>query len=87
MNLIKNKQKSGEEYNDNLIIELRKINNEIERAYDCFQTLTDSDLLDASIYRIKELKSRYSYLLKIARENNIRAEYMNFEKKETVKNA
>lgn len=70
-----------------IIGEIRKINNELEQAYESFQNQTDDDLLEASIYRIKELRSRHNYLMKLARENKTEAFYMKFPEAERVKNA
>lgn len=70
-----------------IIFEIRKINMELEKAYASFQTQTDNDLLDASIYRINELRSRHSYLIKLARQNGVEAQYMKFSKKESLVNA
>lgn len=78
-----------DKYNNslNVILEIRNINNELEKAYEYFQNQTDSDLVDAGIYRIKELRARHSYLIKYAKENNIAAEYMNFSESEKKLNA
>lgn len=70
-----------------IIGEIRKVNSELEQAYESFQNQTDDDLLEASIYRIKELRSRHNYLMKLARESKTEAFYMKFPETERVKNA
>lgn len=76
------KKKSNYEYE--LIKEIRDVNNELEEAYRIFQNQTDEDLLEASIFRINELRARHSYLIKYARKNNIEARYMKFDEKEGI---
>lgn len=85
--LISKKKSVSEDRSYEIISEIKRINNELEKAYDFFQNQTDDDLLEASIYNIKALKSRHSYLIKLARNNNVEAEYMNFRIKEKIKNA
>lgn len=70
-----------------IISEIRKTNAELEEAYRNFQLQTNEDLLEASIYRIKELRSRHNYLIKLARENKVEAYYMNFNHGEKIKDA
>lgn len=70
-----------------VISEIKKVNEDLTREYENFCMQTDCDLLDASIYRIKELRSRHNYLIKYARENKIEAIYMNFCKAGNIKNA
>lgn len=82
-----NRTDEAENENMSLITEIKKINSEIEKAYESFQNQTDDDLLEASIYKIKELRSRQNYFLKKARENKAEAVYMRFEAKEKIKDA
>lgn len=44
--------------------ELGDIRNELERAYTLFNSTSDPVLLDASIYEINALHSRYNHKLK-----------------------
>ena len=60
-------------YEDKIIDEIKAINEEINLAYLDFQNQTDSDLLEASIYRLQELKARHSFLMKQAKANSIDA--------------
>ena len=68
-----------------IISEIQKLNSELEKAYESFQNQTDDDLLEASIYKIKELRARHNYLIKLARKNKVEASYMKF--RERVSNA
>ncbi|MGN1117217.1 MAG: DUF2508 family protein [Acutalibacteraceae bacterium] len=68
-----------------IISEIQKLNSDLEKAYESFQNQTDDDLLEASIYKIKELRARHNYLIKLARKNKIEASYMKFQ--ERVSNA
>ncbi len=81
------KKSSTADDNSLIINEIRLVNGEIEKAYESFQSQTDSDLMEASIYRIKELRARQNYLIRTARENNVEALYMKFRVPEKVTNA
>ena len=52
---------------DKLIDDIRKLNQQLERAHASFQQETDSDLISSYIYEINALKARYSYLFKLAK--------------------
>ena len=67
--------------NYDVINEIRRINSELDEAYRFFQNQTDEDLVEAGIYRIKELRAKHSYLIKQAKKNNVEALYMKFEGK------
>ena len=60
-------------YEDKIIDEIKALNEEIDLAYSDFQNQTDSDLLEASIYRLQELRARHSYLMKQAKSHSIDA--------------
>lgn len=56
-----------------VISELKRVKTELDNAYTEFQYQTDGDLLEACIYEIQALRAKYAYLLKIAKEKNIRS--------------
>ncbi len=56
---------------DLLIHEIREVCARINRAYTLFEMEDDQDLIEAAIFELESLKSRYRYLLKEARERNI----------------
>lgn len=87
MKLTRRKKDIAPNNAEDIILEIKKINSELEKAYDIFQNQTDDDLLEASIYNILSLKSRHSYLIKLAKENKAEAVYMNFSEKEKIKHA
>lgn len=60
-------------YEDKIIDEIKTLNEEIDLAYSDFQNQTDSDLLEASIYRLQELRARHSFLMKQAKAHSIDA--------------
>ncbi len=58
---------------DKLIDDIRKLNQQLERAHASFQQETDSDLISSYIYEINALKARYSYLFKLAKRMGVRS--------------
>lgn len=67
------KPQENDEYEVDVVVELKRLKSELDRAYDEFQNQTDSDLLEACIFKIQSLRSRYSYLLKQAKAQNIQS--------------
>jgi len=61
---------NGEE---ELIRDIRSAQLEWENAELYFQNATESDLIDYAIYRIEAAKIKYTYLLKQAKKNGIKA--------------
>lgn len=47
--------------------ELNEVNRQLEIAYNCFEALTDPDLIESEIYRIKYLQAKQTYLIKNAK--------------------
>lgn len=43
------------------IIEMQNIRSELQCAYSIFDSVTDPDIMDACIFEISALKSRYNY--------------------------
>ncbi len=50
---------------------IKAAHDEWKNAEAFFQDVTDPDLIDHAIYRIQAAKTRYSYLIKLAREMEI----------------
>ena len=67
----KKKSKEKVTSDEKLLNEIRNVCRMIDEAYARFEVLKDKDLLDASIYEIEALKSRYNYLLRLARTKSI----------------
>ena len=72
-------RKRNEKSDDQLLLEeLHRLHKELDRAYDCFELLSDGDLVEAAIFEIEALKARYRYLLCLAKQRNIRSETREF---------
>ena len=69
--LIKRRDDNTE--NELLVAEMRRLNEALENAYDRFELLSESDLIEATIYEIEALKARYRYLLSVAKEKNLKS--------------
>lgn len=54
------------EYNKR-VSEMKRIRSELQCAYSAFNTVTDPDIMDACIFEISALQSRYNYAV-----NNVR---------------
>ncbi|SHK60144.1 YaaL family protein [Paramaledivibacter caminithermalis] len=61
---------------DEQILEnLRMAHEDWKNAEKFFENVTDPDLIDHAIYRIEAAKTRYTYLLKLAKEMNIHEDF------------
>lgn len=58
--------------NEKMIDNIRIAHEEWKNAEAYFQNVTDDDLVDYAIYRVQAAKTRYVYLMKLAREMGIR---------------
>jgi len=56
---------------------IREAHEEWRNAEAYFQNVTDPDLIDHAIYRMEAARTRYTYLLKLAREMGIEGERIN----------
>ncbi|MCT4563268.1 MAG: YaaL family protein [Maledivibacter sp.] len=56
---------------DQMLENIRMAHDDWKNAEKFFQNVTDPDLIDHAIFRIEAAKTRYTYLLKLAREMNI----------------
>lgn len=55
-----------------LFEDIEYVEQRLERIRECFDMTDEPELVDALIYEELALKARYAYLLRIAKENNIR---------------
>lgn len=57
--------------NEVILDNIRSAHEEWRNAEKYFENVTDPDLIDYAIYRIEAAKTRYTYLLKLAREMGV----------------
>ena len=55
-----------------LIREIRRAQIDVETAEHFFQFVSDPELVDVAIYELEAKKSRYRYLLRLAKEKGIK---------------
>ena len=55
-----------------IINEIKKVQNEISAAERFFQFVSDPELVDVAIYNLETKKSKYRYLIKVAKEKGIK---------------
>lgn len=68
-------KKRNEKSDDQLLLEeLHRLHRDLDHAYNCFELLSDGDLVEATIYEIEALKARYRHLLCLAKQRNIQSE-------------
>lgn len=73
INSIKNKVLSNQKNEkDELLNMLKEAHTEWRDAEKFFDNATEPDLIDYAIYKIDACKTKYSYLIKKAREDNIK---------------
>ena len=60
---------------DEFFLSLHKAQEEMYDAENFFDNVVDPELVDHAIYKMEAAKSKYIYLLKQARDNNIRIEF------------
>ena len=56
---------------ENIIKEIKKAQTDVAVAEKFFQFVSDPELVDVAIYNLEAKKSRYRYLIKIAKEKGI----------------
>lgn len=59
---------------DQILDSIRLAHEEWKNAEKYFENVTDPDLIDHAIYRIEAARTRYTYLLKLAREMGIQGD-------------
>lgn len=57
---------------DKIIKEIKKAHTEVKTAENFFQVVIEPELIDVAIYELEAKKSRYQYLIKIAKEKGIK---------------
>lgn len=57
---------------DNIIREIKAAQLEIKTAESFFQFVSDPELIDVAIYDLEAKKSRYSYLIRMAKEKGVK---------------
>ena len=57
---------------ENLFKEIKKAQTDVAVAEKFFQFVSDPELVDVAIYNLEAKKSRYRYLIKIAKEKGIK---------------
>lgn len=57
---------------ESIIKEIKKAQTEIISAEKFFQFVNDPELVDVAIYNLEAKKSRYRYLIKIAKEKGVK---------------
>lgn len=68
----RNKIMDKDRENQNLINAIEKARLEINTAEKFFQYVSDPELVDVAIYELEARKSRYRYLIKVAKEKGIK---------------
>ena len=57
---------------ESIIREINKAKTDVRTAENFFQFFSDPELVDVAIYNLEAKKSRYRYLIKIAKEKGIK---------------
>ena len=57
---------------ESIIKEINKAKTDVRAAENFFQFVSDPELVDVAIYNLEAKKSRYRYLIKIAKEKGIK---------------
>ena len=66
-------QKEDMDSDSRLISDIRKVKRQIEIANSRFEFESDGDLIDATIYEIEALNARYRYLIKLAKQRQMKS--------------
>lgn len=74
--MFKKKEPKESSEKNGLIEEIAAISDLIASNEQRFNMATDEQLIEAMIYEQRSLQSRYAYLLKLAKENGIKIEYI-----------
>ena len=57
---------------ENIIKEIKRAQNDVVPAEKFFQFVNDPELVDVAIYNLEMKKSKYRYLIKLAKQRGIR---------------
>lgn len=60
-----------ERENNEVIVDIDETLKAINIAYSKFNSVTDANIIEALLYEIKSLESKYEHLLVVAKEQNI----------------
>ena len=74
MKLFEKKDRSGQEekeFRQQLIEDIDLVSERLERIRESYDMTAEPELVDALIYEEKALRSRFDYLIRIAKEKNI----------------
>ncbi|NLN81160.1 MAG: DUF2508 family protein [Clostridiales bacterium] len=63
----------SEEPTNEILVAIRDVCARLENANTRFEMEKDSDLIESCIYEIESLRAKYRYLLRIARQQGLRA--------------
>lgn len=66
------KKNSNDIDRDNIIKEIKAAQLEIRTAESFFDFVNDPELIDVAIYDLEAKKSRYSYLIRMAKEKGVK---------------
>ncbi len=58
--------------NEQILKDIKIAQNEIKVAENFFQNATDSELIDVAIYELEAKKSKYQYLIRMAKDKGVR---------------
>ena len=70
--MAKNSKLEKEKDKQKFIKEIRRAQIDVETAEHFFQFVSDPELVDVAIYELEAKKSRYRYLLRVAKEKGIK---------------
>lgn len=59
------------EFRDKLVEDIHEVCERLQALQSTYKMTYDEDLIDSIIYEELSLKSKYSYLIKLARKNNL----------------
>ena len=66
------KNKKTDIENEKIIKEIKAAQLEIKNAENFFQYVSDPELVDVAIYDLESKKSKYSYLIRMAKEKGVK---------------
>lgn len=64
--------KEEAEFRDQLLDDLDFVSDRLERIRESYDMTAEPELVDSLIYEEKAMKSKYDYLIRVAKENNIK---------------
>ena len=58
--------------NEQILKDIKIAQNEVKVAENFFQNVTDLELIDVAIYELEAKKSKYQYLIRMAKDKGVR---------------